>query len=44
MDLSRSQREDTEPLELKQPPRNTKVKTRKIVIQKVIEVVDLTED
>jgi hypothetical protein len=44
MDLPRSHREDTEPLEPKQPPRDTKIKTRKVVIQKVIEVVDLTED
>jgi len=43
MDLSGSQREDTTPLEPRQPP-NNKIKTRKVVIQKVIEVVDLTED
>jgi hypothetical protein len=43
MELSRFKRQDTEPLESTQPSK-AKIKTRKVVIKKVIEVVDLTED
>jgi hypothetical protein len=39
MEHPRSQREDTEPLESMQ----SRLETRKAVVQKVIEVVDLTE-
>lgn len=42
MELPRLERQDAEPLQPTQPP--TRLKTRKFIVQKVIEVVDLTED